>query len=127
MKFIRVRLTWFEAQEFCYQNEGYLAEITSNEEDSLLDKFLLEDLQYWIGLSDIANEGTWVWQDSHMIAEYTNWAPHQPNYFAGENCALKALWLYEGKPGWHNFGCAHSIGGSTAIHALCEYDIVRNH
>merc|ERR1712098_793943 len=117
------RMTWFEAQEFCYEKEGYLAEITSHEEETLLDSILLADIEYWIGLSDFASEGTWVWQDSHKHAEYTNWAPTEPNNGNGanEDCVVKSFVPELGKPGWNDYTCdfsAYNVG----IHALCEFD-----
>jgi hypothetical protein len=34
---------------------------------------------FWIGLSDIAHEGRWVWMTSGKPAEYTNWRSGEPN------------------------------------------------
>ena len=50
-------MSWFEAEDFCYQKEGYLAEIQSQTEDTLLDTILPEDIHYWIGLSYLSAEG----------------------------------------------------------------------
>ena len=33
---------------------------------------------FWIGLNDIANEGTYLW-DSGEAVGYTNWNPGEPN------------------------------------------------
>ena len=46
--------------QFCIDNGGYLAEISSSEEENSLNNFLTtaglqED--HWIGLNDIDNEG----------------------------------------------------------------------
>ena len=45
--------------QFCTDNGGYLAEISSSEEENSLNNFLttagLQD--HWIGLNDIDNEG----------------------------------------------------------------------
>ena len=113
-------MTQVEAQEFCYEKDGYLAEITSHEEETLLESILFADIEYWIGLSDFASEGTWVWQNSHKHAEYTNWAPTEPNNagaWGNEDCVV--LSFHE--PGWNDITCdinAHDL----AMHALCEFD-----
>ena len=48
----RTPMNWFSAQQFCWDNGGYLAEILSAEEEARIDSFLPSDLDYWIGLSD---------------------------------------------------------------------------
>merc|ERR1711970_1180380 len=48
-------LTWFQAQEFCNTKGGYLAEITSAKESDLVSSVLSQDLEFWIGLNDLAN------------------------------------------------------------------------
>ena len=107
------------SQDLC--QEGFLAEITSYEEEALLDTLLLEDIEYWIGLSDFASEGTWIWQNSHKHANYTNWAPSQPD--APEcDCAFKSYKLHYGGQGWHNFDCTYDTW-HDGIHALCEVNI----
>ena len=43
--------------QFCWQNGGYLAEITSETQDYESDVALDMDSCYWIGLTDIRREG----------------------------------------------------------------------
>ena len=120
------RMSWFESQEFCYEKGGYLTEITSHEEESLLDRILLADLHYWIGLTDFAIEGKWVWQDSHKEAEYHNWAPTQPNSCGHGHdcdCVFKTFTQFHEQPGWADYHCTLDAWGEP-IHALCEFDIV---
>ena len=50
--------TMGEAKEYCWSIGGYLAEIITEEEESLLDNYLISGISYWIGLSDIDHEGT---------------------------------------------------------------------
>lgn len=52
--------------------------MNTREEEEQVDQFLIHDLFYWIGLSDLATEGSYVWAESHAVAEYTNWAADQP-------------------------------------------------
>ena len=52
--------------------------MNTREEEEQVDQFLIHDLFYWIGLSDLATEGSYVWAESHAEAEYTNWAADQP-------------------------------------------------
>ena len=43
--------------QFCWENGGHLAEFSSSEEEARVDDILATDLDYWIGLTDLASEG----------------------------------------------------------------------
>ena len=70
-----------------------------------------------------------MWASSHQEAQYTNWAPSDPNGGAVENCCLKARDLGPQWAGWLDYGCDQdqaSTGtgpGTTEIRALCETQI----
>ena len=51
------KLTWYDAQYYCFAQGGFLAEIMSGAEETLLDSFLSEAGTYWLGLSDSGHEG----------------------------------------------------------------------
>merc|ERR1712083_525785 len=76
------------AQQFCWDQGGYLVEVSSAQEQQALDLFLLKGSDFWIGLSDVGDEGTFVWQESREQAEYTNWYSNQPDGRTNENCVL---------------------------------------
>ena len=99
-----------------------MADITSAEEETLLNTFLMDGTAYWLGLTDLAHEGTFRWQESHQEAEYTNWYPGGPNDGEEYDCVWKNLGnIY---PGWHDVICtwtSHETFGQ--IHALCEADL----
>lgn len=69
---------------------GHLATITSRAQNELARSF--SDADCWIGYSDQAAEGSWVWADGTATA-YSNWGhtwyEQQPdNCCAGEDCAF---------------------------------------
>ena len=111
----------------------------SPEEELLLDTFLIEGTSYWLGLTDLAHEGstlnttieiiydlvnfagTYRWQESHKVAEYVNWAPNEPTGSTEWNCIFKTY--HPTRPGWHDTQCSrssHDDNGYGQIHALCE-------
>ena len=86
-----------------------------------MDKILPQGLTYWIGLEDFADDGTYVWSETHEIASYFNWAEGQPSRADGEDCCWKAVPRLsgEGSPGWHDAGCSETDYHGE-IHALCQ-------
>lgn len=76
--------TWNFAQQVCESNGGYLACISSSEENYLLSSFLTTQSAY-IGLSDQNSEGNFQWVSGEPL-NYTNWYPGQPNdYQTGQD------------------------------------------
>ena len=73
----------------CEYRGGHLAGPSNAEEDLLLYNELGD--MAWIGFSDRAVEGTWVWEDGSYSGalSYANWGPEEPQgVFEDENCAV---------------------------------------
>lgn len=86
---------WFVAQEVyqpqaraaCQADGGDLAIIKDAAENELIGSLIDFD-EAWIGATDAATEGTWLWIDGTPLA-FTDWDPGQPNNFDGvEDCAV---------------------------------------
>lgn len=91
---------------------GYLANITSAEENAFISGRLTQD--GWFGASDITTEGTWQWLDgpeagttfwtglSNGVASgYENWSLNEPNDQDGEDCSE----FYADGSGWNDLPC----------------------
>jgi len=120
------RMPWFSAQEYCWEKGGYLAEIKSKDQEDSLDEFLNDGVYYWLGLTDLAHEGTFKWEEGHDEADYTNWWPGQPNnYDETEDCVVKSLQSYESATidaiGWDDYPCDEETIHEFSIYALCMY------
>ncbi|MCS6935423.1 MAG: hypothetical protein NZM35_09790 [Chitinophagales bacterium] len=79
--------TWQAAQNAAQALGGNLATITSQaENDSIVAGLLAAGVNsntvVWIGFTDAASEGNWVWVDGSPVT-YTNWNPGEPNNSSG--------------------------------------------
>ncbi len=123
-KIIDAELTWNQARDAAKQLvyggvQGYLANITSESEDS----FIVEHLTTgngWIGASDQGQENKWIWMDGPeeglhfwqgndggqpVVGEgdedlYNNWNSSEPNNSSNEDCAE-----YIVGQGWNDLNC----------------------
>lgn len=76
--------TWEEAKEYCESQGGYLATITSQEEDDFLYSYIT-DIGYdsvLFGLSDTDQDNMWAWVTGEPFS-YENWASGEPNHQGG--------------------------------------------
>ncbi|XP_045208345.2 perlucin-like protein isoform X2 [Mercenaria mercenaria] len=106
---------WPGAFQMCKIMGGQLVEIHS----AAKNNFLLQQIKssghtFWIGLSDVSEEGNWIWMPSlTSSAEYHNWNTGQPSTVNAnnepENCAV----IYTtGK--WNDAAC------SSLYYYICE-------
>ena len=105
--------TWENAKEECEEWNARLVKVESSEENDFIKKELLPAKygNYWIGLSDSANEGDWMWTDGTQLDSdgYKNWGYNQPdNKNNNEDCVVirirKSDPDHYGK--WHDRPCS---------------------
>ena len=108
--------SWDDANTQAVAEDAYLVSITDAAEQEWLLK-TLKPQHCWIGLTDYANEGEWVWASGEPVA-FTNWAPHEPkdNNWGDENFVLIE---YSGE--WSDAG-PESIEWRMARMAIIEKD-----
>lgn len=108
---------------------GYLASITSDEENTYLASHLAGGAS-WIGASDTAVEGTWKWvggpddglhfwtgegeTGATEPGQYSNWNPGEPNNSApAENCG--EMYAGDSTGQWNDLPCDQAILGSYMV------------
>lgn len=114
--------TWEEAKEYCESKGGYLATITSKEEDEFVYSCLKNKFGYenaYFGFTDKEEEGTWVW-DNGEVSSYTNWHAEEPNNDnLDENFAMYYFKFSDGSWNDGDFGKQTDRGGMMFI---CEWE-----
>ena len=73
--------TWSNAKQLCENAGGYLAVVTSEGENDFIKDNLGLSADIWLGASDEANEGTWVWVNGETFS-YANWSSGNPNNYS---------------------------------------------
>ena len=75
--------SWYSARDYCASRGGYLVTIQDAEENEFI--YQLSNGGYtWLGATDEAEEGTWVWVNGQPW-EYRNWAASQPDDVGSED------------------------------------------
>ena len=74
--------TWEEAQAEAERLGGNLVTINDAAEDQWLTNAFGAEGAYWMGLSDRNQEGVFEWASGEAVT-YTNWAPGEPDDYAG--------------------------------------------
>jgi hypothetical protein len=118
---IDVSMTWEKAREECEKRGGYLATITSVEEQIFILDFLLKQVKkdfYWLGGYREGKDWKWVTGEDF---NFKNWLPAQPDGQNGANkidiARIRPSWSNKGKPGqWDD------VPNSLKIGYICEWD-----
>jgi uncharacterized repeat protein (TIGR02543 family) len=76
-KIIEQNLSWNKAKEFAESKNGYLATVTSKEEQEFLEN-IGQGKSLWLGGTDSEVEGTWKWITGEPF-NYANWLAGEPN------------------------------------------------
>jgi len=109
------KMNFAEAQQFCEENGGKLAEPRRQRETNVINRMINKEAgesNYWIGLTDNDNEGSYTWLSDGTDVDYSNWNKGEPNNAWGnEHCALlRKARSFE----WNDSNC-NGRNGNTAL------------
>ena len=91
---------FYQANLNCISEEAGLVWIEDFDELDFLDTILADGEKVFVGMTDIAVEGHWVWMDGSAPKLSPLWHGNQPDGGLSENCGE-----YEQKHGFHDKKC----------------------
>ena len=97
--------TFAEAKVVCNGLEKKLLEPISSQINNIVTQLAQSQgiFRFWIGVNDIANEGTFVYDSSGTIIVYANWNPGEPSDSGGEDCTE----INNGN--WNDMPCTYNL------------------
>ena len=97
-------LSWADASADCQAAGLQLASVQSAEQNALLLTAAAGN-SVWIGGTDAASEGRWVWSPTNTPLSYTNWNAGEPNNRGSEDC----MQFYGDTGKWNDLRCAKEL------------------
>ena len=84
---------------------------------------LNQDFNYWIGLTDSAVEGHFIWHHSSKPLSWSNWNKGEPNNSGpgDEDCVVLLNEHHSRYWQWDDQICSRDNSYNGDMHALCEY------
>ncbi len=124
-------MSWHAAKAFCEDIGGYLATITSQEENDFVYNNLGSNSPQWcwLGATDEEKEGVWEWVTGEPW-NYTNWGAGEPNNCSGiENYLIYFTPSYPRAGSWNDLGSLNNGGCGCgcpeeyySMSTICEWD-----
>uniref|UniRef100_A0A3Q3VZ08 C-type lectin domain-containing protein n=1 Tax=Mola mola TaxID=94237 RepID=A0A3Q3VZ08_MOLML len=97
---------WLDSRADCVHQGGHLLVINNLEEQK----------GFWIGLTDVATPGTWVWVDNVTLSETMYWRTGQPNHEGPQSGNCAAFYQYnDPRKTWFNGNCQEHL-----LYWICE-------
>ncbi|XP_060949068.1 lactose-binding lectin l-2-like [Limanda limanda] len=117
-KYVATKMTYAKAELNCLSEGANLVSIHSLDEhnfvQTLIEKFDRANGGIWIGLSDLQEEGSWMWSDG-CPARFVLWSKGEPNTHH-EDCVEK---IFHTDKKWNDRICSDRIPSVCASRIMC--------
>ncbi len=104
-------MTWSQAQALAVSLGGNLVTINDAAEQQWVDDTFDQFGSFWLGLTDEASEGTWLWASGQEVT-YTNWISGEPN-----TTSYDYAYMENGAGGWRDYSV------TSTLRAVLEFDV----
>jgi len=102
--------TWQNAEAYAQSLGGHLVTINDQAEQNWVYSTFGRFGDFWIGMSDETEEGTWIWSGGEPV-DYTNWNSGEPNNSGDEDYA--AMWASSGT--WNDWPVSKQLPGVVEL------------
>ena len=89
-----------QANSSCISSGSALVSIEDFDELDFLNTMISKDEKIFVGMTDIAEEGRWVWMDGSAVTLDPLWHGDHPKGGTAKNCGE-----YQGQHGFHDKDC----------------------
>ncbi|XP_052425261.1 CD209 antigen-like protein C [Carassius gibelio] len=103
--------SWNESRRYCRERKADLIIINNKEEQDFVKNICGSD-HFWIGLTDVEEEGRWKWVDGSTLTSGF-WKSGEPNNQGNEDCANTR------SSGWFDTQC------NNTVKWICEKSIIK--
>jgi len=125
-------LSWVGAQNQCEVEGGYLIEPNTIEKATHLYSLAalllpFTNIRSWfLGLTDLGREGSWIWIHSAVVADKTFWDDEAPLSIPGNDLDCAVMVLNEQSFSWEGVSCTSTSSQSYPICQRGISDIANN-
>ncbi|XP_060096678.1 C-type lectin domain family 17, member A-like [Heteronotia binoei] len=80
--------TWSEALSFCIGQSAHLVSVESDEEQGFLRNTISLKGTYWLGTTDIVQDGKWRWSEGDVLVTTSFWDIGEPKKGYNKDCGI---------------------------------------
>jgi hypothetical protein len=117
--FFRAAQGWEQGKTTCSGISAHLAILSTAVVDQAAET-LVGNLDTFIGLTDAATEGAFLWVDGTALG-FSNWETGEPNNGGGTNEDCAVIAGARTAKGWDDRPCAPNGNGAGAYAILCQF------
>ncbi|XP_048343333.1 C-type lectin domain family 17, member A-like isoform X1 [Sphaerodactylus townsendi] len=106
--------TWSESQSYCIEQRAYLVSVESDEEQVFLRNAITSRGTYWLGATDISQDGKWRWSEDDKLVTISFWDIGEPKKGYNKDCGI----MYP-NGSWAAAACSISYHWICKKHLIC--------
>uniref|UniRef100_A0A3B5QYW8 C-type lectin domain-containing protein n=1 Tax=Xiphophorus maculatus TaxID=8083 RepID=A0A3B5QYW8_XIPMA len=125
--FSTTKSSWNDSRRSCADLGSDLVKIDSREEQIFSSTFPVQMFLFWIGLTDLKEEGRWFWVDGSPLDEsVTFWNDREPDNRSKDGAGSADCGRMGRKREYENLKSWFDISCNYPHKSICEKTLIRN-